>query len=121
MELSDYIIIPRKLPEGINDAIFDAAEIDKGEYPDGPYLSNPEDCYQAVVDFEYQQHNLVLIDADDLASLKASASSKLLTSNDLAEALDCFWNSAIGAERDEKSAVTSIAMGLAAVASRLRE
>ncbi len=47
-----------------------------------------------------------------------------LTKADLAEALDCFWNAAIGAAHREQAGMSFasiMAEGLAAVAERLRE
>lgn len=49
-------------------------------------------------------------------------SEKPLTAADLADALDCFWNAAIGHSRESGSnPVASVAVGLDAVAKRLRE
>lgn len=45
----------------------------------------------------------------------------MITHHHLAEALDCFWNAAVGPERDGQQPAACVAQGLAAVATRLRE
>lgn len=48
-------------------------------------------------------------------------SDKPLTAEVLADALDCFWNAALGEFRDNSNPVACVAVGIQAVANRLRE
>lgn len=47
--------------------------------------------------------------------------SKPLTRADLADALSCFWNAALGAQRQDQTVVGCIVEGIQAVAWRLEE
>ena len=44
-----------------------------------------------------------------------------LTPATLADALECFWNAALTAERQEETIISAIARGVDAVAERLKE
>ena len=66
------------------------------------------------------------INAEIVAKLEASASSHPLTASQLADALGCFWNAAIGDAQMRQSttaldAASVMAVGLSAVATRLEE
>jgi hypothetical protein len=53
--------------------------------------------------------------------VEETMTDKPLTAADLAEALDCFWNGALGAQQNGSSTVTCIVFGVHAVANRLHE
>ena len=44
-----------------------------------------------------------------------------LTAGELSEALDCFWNAALGAQQSDQSPVACIVEGVHAVSVRLEE